>query len=170
MGQKLIIIRICNSWYRYQFACVVDSSVVLSICWCFIISHGAWINESTSTQAVYMNTNLCVFCSGNTETEAYWKIQQTQGTFFGWAKCYVMWNYKIWLLISSVTWLSNESYNMTRHLASSNPSLRKGGKRMPQRITDTCHTEGQPIASNKADDLRVFWLLKKCISFSSIFC
>lgn len=25
----------------------------------FIISHGAWINESTSTQAVYMNTNLC---------------------------------------------------------------------------------------------------------------
>lgn len=72
--------------------------------------------------------------------------------------------------ISYMVLLTNESYNMTRHLASSNPSLRKGGKRMLQRITDTCHTEGQPIVSNRADDLRVFWLLKKCISFSSIFC
>lgn len=27
---------------------------------------------------------------------------------------------------------------------------------MPQRITDTCHTEGQPIVSSRADDLRGF--------------
>jgi len=32
---------------------------------------------------------------------------------------------------------------------------------MLQRITDTCHTEGQPIVSNRADDLRVFLVAKE---------